>query len=214
MSAAEATSGSRKAARILDAASSCFAAKGFQSATVEEIAGIAGVSRPLVYKHFGDKDGLIDAALEAAFHSWLAFNDPPVEQQPGGASAALAARFVDAVEFARARPLLQTILRRDPQVVFSHHAEALRHCHARSRERTLRILESGIATGELRADLDIEAAADSVEMILFLLIERALGIRPGQSLESPLRDATIDIVVAGLRAPAAEPRPTAERSGG
>ena len=36
-----------------------FADKGFEGATVEEIAASAGVSKPVVYEHFGGKEGLM-----------------------------------------------------------------------------------------------------------------------------------------------------------
>ena len=194
-----ATPASRRAVRILEAASSCFAERGFKRATVEDIAAAAGVSRPLVYKHFGDKDALIDAVLEATFDDWLVYNATPFEDSAESASAGLEAKITGAVEFARARPIFQAILRRDPQIVFSGHGERFLECRACSRERTLEILRMGIRTGEFRADFDLDATADSLEMILFVLLERALGIRPGQSLDAPLHDATIQLLIAGLR---------------
>ncbi len=194
-----ATPASRKPARILEAASSCFAEKGFKRATVEDIAAAAGVSRPLVYKHFGDKDTLIDAVLEATFDDWLVYNAAPFEDSSESASAGLEAKITGAVEFARARPIFQAILRQDPRIVFSGHGERFLECRACSRERTLEILRTGIRSGEFRSDFDLDATADSLEMILFVMLERALGIRPGQSLDAPLHDATIQLLIAGLR---------------
>ena len=194
-----ATSLSPKAARILEAASSCFAQKGLKRATVEDIAAAAGVSRPLVYKHFGDKDALIDAVLETTFDDWLVYNTAPFEDSTLSASAGLEAKISGAVEFARARPIFQAILRQDPQIVFSGHGERFLECRACSRQRTLEILRTGIRAGEFRSDFDLDATADSLEMILFVMLERALGIRPGQSLDAPLHDATIQLLIAGLR---------------
>jgi AcrR family transcriptional regulator len=193
---------SPKAARILQAASACFSQKGFQGTTVEDIAGAAGVSRPLVYKHFGDKDALIDAVLEAALEEWLAFNRQPFEAS--SATAALEAKFLGSIDFVRARPISEAILRQDPRIVFSGHAATFRRCRAQSRESTLAILRRGVASGELRAELDLEATADSVEMVLFVLLERALGIRPELTLEASLLDATLDLLLAGLRATGGE----------
>ena len=46
-----------------------FAAKGFDATTVEDIAAAAGVSKPVVYEHFGGKEGLyavvVDREIEA-----------------------------------------------------------------------------------------------------------------------------------------------------
>lgn len=48
-------------ARVLDAAGRAFGRSGFDGATVDEIAELAGVGVATVYRHFGDKEGLIVA---------------------------------------------------------------------------------------------------------------------------------------------------------
>ena len=47
----------------MDVARGVFATRGFEAATLEEIAERAGVSRPIVYSHFGDKNGLFEAVV-------------------------------------------------------------------------------------------------------------------------------------------------------
>src|SRR5947207_8945694 len=49
---------------ILDAAVSVFAERGFHDASMDEIAERAAVSKPVLYTHFGSKDGLYDAILK------------------------------------------------------------------------------------------------------------------------------------------------------
>ena len=63
-----------------------FADKGFEGATVEEIAASAGVSKPVVYEHFGGKEGLyavvVDREMQVLldrFTSALATPAPPRE---------------------------------------------------------------------------------------------------------------------------------------
>ncbi len=51
-------------ARILGGAREVFGRAGFDAATMEEVAGAAGVGAATVYRHFGDKDGLVAAFLE------------------------------------------------------------------------------------------------------------------------------------------------------
>lgn len=187
-----------KAARILEAAGACFSQRGFRGTTVDEIASAAGVSRPLVYKHFGDKDALIDSVLDATFEDWLAYNRQPFEASSISAAAALELKITGSVDFARSRPILQAILQQDPRIVFTDHAATFRRCRYQSRESTLAILRAGVSRGEFRQELDVEAAADSVEMVVFVLIERALGIRLELGLDAPLLAATIDLVVTGL----------------
>ena len=50
-----------------------FAEKGFEATTVEEIAAQAGVSKPVVYEHFGGKEGLyavvVDRELQALLNA-------------------------------------------------------------------------------------------------------------------------------------------------
>lgn len=48
---------------FLDAAESCFERYGVNKTTMEDIAKIAGVSRPTVYRHFPDRDSLIMAVV-------------------------------------------------------------------------------------------------------------------------------------------------------
>ena len=44
--------------QLLDIGRELFAQKGFEAASIEEIAARADVSKPVVYEHFGGKDGL------------------------------------------------------------------------------------------------------------------------------------------------------------
>ena len=51
---------------ILDAARTVFARNGYHGASTAEIAGLAGCSEPMLYKHFGSKQDLFVAALTHA----------------------------------------------------------------------------------------------------------------------------------------------------
>ena len=53
------------AGRILDAAIDEFVAHGLAGARVDRIAERAGANKQLLYRHFGSKDGLFDAAVRA-----------------------------------------------------------------------------------------------------------------------------------------------------
>ncbi|HUA73356.1 MAG TPA: TetR/AcrR family transcriptional regulator [Solirubrobacteraceae bacterium] len=54
--------------QLLDVAEEQFAANGYGGASIEVIARVAGVSRPIVYDHFGDKEGIYIACLRRARH--------------------------------------------------------------------------------------------------------------------------------------------------
>jgi AcrR family transcriptional regulator len=48
-----------------------FADKGFEGTTIEEIAASAGVSKPVVYEHFGGKEGLYAVVVDREIESLL-----------------------------------------------------------------------------------------------------------------------------------------------
>lgn len=50
-------------AQLLDVADAVFAERGFRDASMDEIALRAGVTKPVLYDHFGSKDGLVAACV-------------------------------------------------------------------------------------------------------------------------------------------------------
>lgn len=60
-----------KRAAILDAAKRLFAREGFNGASMDQIAAEAGVSKLTVYSHFGDKEALFGAAVQAKCQEML-----------------------------------------------------------------------------------------------------------------------------------------------
>jgi AcrR family transcriptional regulator len=57
--------------QLLDIGRGLFAAKGFDGTSVEEIADKAGVSKPVVYEHFGGKEGLYAVVVDREVHRLL-----------------------------------------------------------------------------------------------------------------------------------------------
>lgn len=51
-------------AQLIDIGRSVFAERGFEAASVEEIAARAKVSKPIVYEHFGGKEGLYAVVVD------------------------------------------------------------------------------------------------------------------------------------------------------
>ncbi|MET0233282.1 MAG: TetR/AcrR family transcriptional regulator [Kibdelosporangium sp.] len=56
--------GTQRRRQLLDVARALFAEKGFDGASVEEIAHRAGVSKPVVYEHFGGKEGIYAVVVD------------------------------------------------------------------------------------------------------------------------------------------------------
>lgn len=57
----------KRRAQILDAATALILETGHSGCTLEQVAKAAGVSTPLIYKYFGNRDELIAALLEREF---------------------------------------------------------------------------------------------------------------------------------------------------
>jgi len=67
--------------QLLGVARACFAEKGYDGTSIEEIAARAGVSKPVIYEHFGGKEGLYAVVVDREVTTLLnvlrgAMNDP------------------------------------------------------------------------------------------------------------------------------------------
>jgi AcrR family transcriptional regulator len=63
--------GKQRREQLLDIGRSLFAEKGFDATSVEEIAQRAGVSKPVVYEHFGGKEGLYAVVVDREMSALL-----------------------------------------------------------------------------------------------------------------------------------------------
>ncbi len=63
--------GKERREQLLDVGRSLFAQKGFDATSVEEIAQKAGVSKPVVYEHFGGKEGLYAVVVDREMRTLL-----------------------------------------------------------------------------------------------------------------------------------------------
>ena len=173
--------------RILDAAEACLRRDGIRRTTAAGVAAEAGVSRAWLYRHFPDKASLLSAALirrDEAFWSQAA--------QVVDAADGLAAQVAAAVVLCRAAPLgpLATELRdREPEafaaVIGTFVDDIVPGLAWFWRER----LEAGVASGALRADLDVDAAAEWVMRVVVSLVSvpgQAVDIDDAASVEAYL----------------------------
>ncbi len=63
--------GQERREQLLDVARGLFANKGYEAVSVEEIADAAGVSKPIVYEHFGGKEGLYAVLVDREMNDLL-----------------------------------------------------------------------------------------------------------------------------------------------
>jgi AcrR family transcriptional regulator len=64
-------SGRERREQLISVGRTLFADKGFEAVTVEEIAATAGVSKPVVYEHFGGKEGLYAVVVDREMNHLL-----------------------------------------------------------------------------------------------------------------------------------------------
>src|SRR2546425_1463591 len=100
-------------ARILDGAARVFAERGYEAASLDEIAEAAGISKPVIYDHFDSKRELHISLLESHQQELLAFMTERVVS--GRTSEEQLARGLDAFfEFVEGHPYAWRLVFRDP----------------------------------------------------------------------------------------------------
>ncbi|TQN37570.1 TetR family transcriptional regulator [Blastococcus colisei] len=63
--------GEQRRRQLLDVGRELFAQRGFEATSVEELAAHADVSKPVVYEHFGGKEGLYGAVVDREMQALL-----------------------------------------------------------------------------------------------------------------------------------------------
>jgi AcrR family transcriptional regulator len=151
-------------AALIDAASTLFAERGYHDSSVAEIGTRAGVSRGLVNHHFGSKDNLLTAVIEAHITEWeYGVVGPAVAGKRG--LAALQAILTAHRELAKERPQHTLLLYRlmteasDPRNTLDEQFAAL---HRRWRELGRRWWDEGIEDGEIDPAIDQDANASLI----------------------------------------------------
>ena len=147
--------------RILQAARKLFGEQGLMAPTMEQIAAEADVGVATVYRHFGDKTGLLRRFMQAF--------RPRLPTEPDDASGDLATDLAQLVE-----TMIRFILENQDMVrlSFSNAREwrdqlaGLRPFQERSLNRVANFLQSQMDTGQLRPIEPQQAAAALLGMIL------------------------------------------------
>jgi AcrR family transcriptional regulator len=191
--------------RILDAATSLIADGGTDVATTRAVALAAGVQAPTIYRLFGDKSGLLDAAAEhglSAFVAEKALTKPhadPVEDLRNGWDMQ--------IEFGVANPGLFSIMSSDPHL--RSRSPALAAGTEILRRRINRIAVAGrLRVSEERAMGLVQAAG--VGTVLTLLGQ------PEGTRDSGLSASAREAVIAAITSESTSPRnqgPSALASG-
>jgi AcrR family transcriptional regulator len=75
---------------VLDTACGVFFRKSYRGATTAEIAREAGITEPILYRHFGSKRDLYLACLDEAWRQFREFSEEAITSDPVGCLGAIA----------------------------------------------------------------------------------------------------------------------------
>ena len=148
---------------LIDAALEVILERGYAGVSIEAIARVAGITRPVVYDHFPDLNRLLRAVIEREERLSLDQLDQVVPDDPGAEPSGLlaggVARFLQAVT---SRPatwrLILLPLEGTPPIV-REHVEVGR---ARILERIERHVRAAVERSELPRRLDVELIARAI----------------------------------------------------
>src|ERR1700753_4008751 len=91
--------GKERRAQLLDVGRKLFAERGLDGTSIEEIAAQAGVSKPVVYEHFGGKEGLyavvVDREVERLTTAATVLLDRPYTMPKFEAAAVSLLRYIE-----------------------------------------------------------------------------------------------------------------------
>jgi AcrR family transcriptional regulator len=158
---------------IIEAAYACFAKHGLQKTTIVDIARRANVSRSTIYEYFSDKGAILEACAEHASEQF--YREMSKAMDSGGPleeKLAHAAVFVTRARRAIAsekyfdEDAISLLLTKDAAVL-------LRECV----DFFAPYLSAAKLTGEVRKDLDVEAAGEWFARILFSLFSTPSSTR-------------------------------------
>ncbi|MCA0294885.1 MAG: TetR/AcrR family transcriptional regulator [Actinobacteria bacterium] len=166
---------------IVREASAQFAEKGFESATIFDIAAACEISRAGLLHHFADKEALLAAVLEARDAEDRA-RFTPYARSSG--SIGVLRGMVDLAEHNQLVPgLIELFVRLSTEAASPDHPahDYFRRRYARIRRTTAQALAAAVADGHLRDDLDPATAALRLTALmdglqLQWLLDRSIGM--------------------------------------
>jgi AcrR family transcriptional regulator len=150
---------------ILDAAEAVFGTQGFRKTTMSDIALAAEVSRPLVYRYFRDKEGLLDAVVERVLREWNEVLVAEAARTTPGTAHTVRLVLVASLDFARERDVLRGLLGRDSREALADYSDVIERGSNMLRGLMKDVLAAGVRRGDVRADLDLDDLAHVVSEV-------------------------------------------------
>jgi AcrR family transcriptional regulator len=194
---------------LLDAALELFARKGYAATRAEEVAARAGVSKGTLYLYFQSKAELLKAVIRDRLSSQIRLSMLEADEHASSASELLrrvvAPWWLRVVEGPASGvfKLVVTEARSFPEIAECYRLEVVEP----GRQLIGGILRRGIADGEFRAGIDVDAAVHSLmlPMVMLCVHRHSLGAcAPDEALDArAFVGQHVELLVRGLRADAA-----------
>jgi AcrR family transcriptional regulator len=167
---------------VLDAASQAFARSSYRGATTAEIARAAGITEPILYRHFGSKRDLYLACIDDAWRSFRELSEQALAADPDSCLGAISDAYMARGDRSRLVDLwIQALTEAADDAVI---AKAIRRQIREVHSFVAEVIERGQASGSLHPDRD--AVAEAWLFIaggLLVTIDRRLGGLLGPDLE-------------------------------
>jgi AcrR family transcriptional regulator len=165
--------------RILDAAEQCIHRFGIRRTSMGEVARVGKLSRGSIYRHFGDKERLVEGVFRRRQEAFLNRTESQLERLP-----TLVDKVTHAVVAGRrdtAEGLFASLAETEPETVAIMFLEPA--FYARSVAFWPPHIEQARAAGEIDADIDTATATDfvmrlAVSMVMFPTMGLELKTRP------------------------------------
>ena len=167
---------------VLDTACRVFSRSSYRGATTAEIAREAGISEPILYRHFGSKRDLYLACLDQAWRELRALADEARANDPRGCLGAVASAYMASRPRVRLIDLwIQGLTEASEDAVIK---KALKRQIREVHGYFVELIEAGQAAGDLHADRDPAAEAwIFVASGLLATVDQRLGGLLGDDLE-------------------------------
>jgi AcrR family transcriptional regulator len=157
--------------RLLDAAEACFRRYGIANTTIDDVVREAKVPRATLYRHAGNKNELIAAALTREIERFLARLGAYVANSDSFASTIVDGTMFAARDMATHEPF-RTLFTNEPHAVIEAAVAPVRaEMWTRLTAFVAPLVERGHRTGEARPELTVEDATEWLQRCIRSLIE-------------------------------------------
>ncbi|MEU4725838.1 TetR/AcrR family transcriptional regulator [Nonomuraea dietziae] len=190
---------SRTAEKIADAAQAILVSEGAGAVTMRRVAETVGVSAMATYKHYPNRQALLDAVAERAFRElaegWgLRCPDGPWEERALGLME-------DFLDFALGRPHLYTFLMTDRRERARRFPDDFAGSGSPAFTRLVVVVEDGMRDGLLRKDDPLEVTltlTSSIQGLVQLYLGGRIGLE--ETGFRQLCERTVRRILDGIRA--------------